>query len=229
MPVNLEQIGGWINFYDVGLRGDGKGDESALIAATMRTWGSMVYSLPGLNMYSLSPTTVYLGANVSVPAGAVLIIGTGVVLTGPGGFTGPGTIIDLRGGFAVSTAPIFGRGSLSMPVLGSTLTTLPAGNQTLTAAALTGGFIEHPITAATTDTTDTGANLDAAIPNAAIGDSFECVLTNTSAGAFAITLAAGAGVTLKGSTTAIGQNKSAYLVFRRTGVGAWTCYVSVSS
>jgi hypothetical protein len=124
---------------------------------------------------------------------------------------------------------ILGRTALTMPVLGSTLTTLAAGNQTLTAAMLLGGFIEHPITAAATDTTDTGANLDAAIPGVAVGDSFECVLTNTSGSAVSITLAAGTGVTLKGSTTAIAQNKSAYLVFRRTGTAAWTCYVSVSA
>ena len=120
------------------------------------------------------------------------------------------------------------RGPQKSLVLGEALTTPAAGNQTLTAAQLLGGVIEHPITAATTDTTDTGTNLDAAIPNVANGDSFVCQLINTG-GAFAITIAAGVGVTLKGSTTTVAQNKTAVLLLRRTGVAAWTCYVTVSA
>lgn len=103
-------------------------------------------------------------------------------------------------------------------------------NATLTAAQLLGGIIEHTVTTgAGTDTTDTAANIDAALANPQVGDTFQCTLINTSASAFAITVAAGAGVTLKGSQLTIAQNKTGILTFRRTGAGAWTCYLTVSS
>jgi len=89
--------------------------------------------------------------------------------------------------------------------------------------------IESTGTAAYTGTTDTGTNIDAAINNVAIGDTFTCQIINTAASALAITLAGGAGVTLKGSTTTIAQNKTAILLFRRTAAATWTCYVTISA
>ena len=100
---------------------------------------------------------------------------------------------------------------------------------TLTAAQLLAGFIEGPITAARTYTTDTAANLDLAYTNPQVNDAFMVQIVNTSAGAFAITLAAGTGVTLKGSAVTIAQAKMATLYFKRTAAAAWTCYVSVSA
>ncbi len=100
---------------------------------------------------------------------------------------------------------------------------------TLTAAQLINTVVEGPVTAARTYTTDTAANIDAALPSPKVGDTFTTLVCNTAAGAFAITLAAGAGVTLKGSTTTIGQNKQAQLTWYRTGAAAWNCYVTVSA
>ena len=130
---------------------------------------------------------------------------------------------------SVSTGPVvLGRGAASVIVENCTLTSLAGTNQTLTAAQLLGGIIEHAPTGAATDTTDTATNLDAAYA-AATKDTFVTTLINTSAGANAITLAGGSGVTLKGSATTVGQNKTATLTFRRTGAGAWTCYVTISA
>lgn len=111
-----------------------------------------------------------------------------------------------------------------------TLSAIGTQNATLTAAQLLSGVIEHTvITAAGTDTTDTGTNIDAAMPSVAVGDAFSVTLVNTSAGAYAITLAAGAGVTIKGSTATVAQNKTAVLLFRRTAAATWTCYVTISA
>lgn len=113
--------------------------------------------------------------------------------------------------------------------LGTTLTAVGTQNATLTAAQLLGGYIEHTvITAAGTDTTDTGTNLDATVSQTT-GAVFNCLLVNTAASALAITIAAGSGVTIKGSTATVAQNKTALLTFRRTGTAAWTCYVTVSA
>src|SRR5581483_2513168 len=112
---------------------------------------------------------------------------------------------------SVSTGPVvLGRGAASVIVENCTLTSLAGTNQTLTAAQLLGGIIEHAPTGAATDTTDTATNLDAAYA-AATKDTFVTTLINTSAGANAITLAGGSGVTLKGSATTVGQNKTATL------------------
>lgn len=131
---------------------------------------------------------------------------------------------------SVSTGLIsFGRAANRPPLISRAAPILATGNQTLGAVQLLGGIIEHPVIAATTDTTDTGANLDTTIGGAANGDSFECRVANTSAGANTITLAAGTGVTLKGSVVGIAQNKIGTLLFRKTGVGTWDCYVTVSA
>lgn len=138
-------------------------------------------------------------------------------------------------GSGASGADSFGPVSLQQDVIGPECYVKPVGavgtqNATLTAAQLIDGIVEHTvITGAGTDTTDTGANLDAAIPNAAVGTTFKCLLVNTSASAYAITLAGGTGVTLKGSATTVGQAKAATLTFRRTAAATWTCYVEVSA
>lgn len=74
-----------------------------------------------------------------------------------------------------------------------------AGAGTLTAAGLVGGLITRTgPTAAYTDTTDTAANIIAAIPGAEVGTAFEVWIKNTVA--FNETLAGGASVTLSGQT-----------------------------
>lgn len=93
-------------------------------------------------------------------------------------------------------------------VLISPLTTAPleantaistVGAGTLTAAALVGGVITRTgPTGAYTDTTDTAANIVAALPNANVGQSWEVTIKNTVP--YTATLAAAAGVTLSGQT-----------------------------
>jgi len=77
------------------------------------------------------------------------------------------------------------------------ISTVGAG--TLTAAALVGGqILRTGSTANYTDTTDTAANIIAALPSATVGDSFFVRIKNATA--FTETLAAGTGVTLPATT-----------------------------
>src|SRR5712664_3279463 len=105
---------------------------------------------------------------------------------------------------------------LTAPVSKTQKTVLSAQNITPTAAQLGGGYIEHvSVTGAGTATLDTGANMDTAFPNAAVGDSFFCLYTNT--GTQTVTLTTATGITLKGATVAIATLKTALLWFRKTG------------
>jgi hypothetical protein len=90
---------------------------------------------------------------------------------------------------------------------------------TLTVTQLLNGFVNSAPAGAITLTTPTAAAIVAAMKGAKVGDSFECVIENTSGGANAITLAAGAGVTLRGGT-AVAQNKAAILKGVLTNVTA---------
>lgn len=91
---------------------------------------------------------------------------------------------------------------------------------TLTAAQITSGLISRSgPTAAFTDTTDTATNIIAAINNMAAGDGFDLSIQNTTA--YALTLAAGTGVTLAGTTTVGATSTRRYRV-TMTGAGAVT-------
>jgi len=98
-----------------------------------------------------------------------------------------------------------------------------AGNVTITAAQiLTGIFVRNPAGAARTDTLDTAANLVAAIPGAAVGDTLTLLVVNGTDGAFAITLAAGTGgsfdVNQLAAARVIPQNASKLVHIRLTNV-----------
>lgn len=84
---------------------------------------------------------------------------------------------------------------------------LGAGAQTLKASAILGGFIIGVPTAAANYTTDTAANIVAAIQGAQVGSAIQFTLRNKSAGANTITLVGGAGVTINaGDTATVAQN-----------------------
>lgn len=85
------------------------------------------------------------------------------------------------------------------------------GNGTLTAAALVGGQVNRsgPV-AAFTDTTDTAANIIAALPTFLAGEQFYVVIKNTTV--FSQTIAAGSGVTLPGTVLVPGISESTYYV-----------------
>lgn len=97
-----------------------------------------------------------------------------------------------------------------------------AGNGTLTGAALASQVVTRSgPTGAYTDTTDTAANIIKAIPNGGlpvvVGTSWIVHVINSVA--FVLTLAAGTGVTLSGTTSVSASSTRAYLV-TVTGVGA---------
>src|SRR5262249_26031814 len=115
-------------------------------------------------------------------------------------------------------------------VIGRTLSTSSAQSITLTAAILRGGWLQHTVTTgAATDTFDTGTNISAAVPNVAVGDSFDFILVNTSASAFAITLAGATGATIRGTPATIAQNKSAMIRLINTGANTWDIIVVVGA
>lgn len=96
-------------------------------------------------------------------------------------------------------------------------------NATLAVATIAGGLVQFTgFTAGRTLTTDTAANIIAANPWMDIGDSFEVVVSISTA--FAGTLAAGTGVTLAGKATVVASGL-ATLLFTKTGAAAVTCTV----
>lgn len=95
------------------------------------------------------------------------------------------------------------------------------GNGTLTAALLAGGIIQRSgPTAAFTDTTDTGANLDIQLGSAAlVGVSWQVNYFNNSQ--FTATIAGTTGVTASGVLT-VPPTSNVFIQFTRTGVGTYT-------
>lgn len=101
-----------------------------------------------------------------------------------------------------------------------TFTILAAGNKTLTAAQLLGGFIIQTPTAAATDTLDTASNIVSQIEGAKVGSGIYFTIRNTSAGAFAITVAAGTGGTMNsGDTATIAQSNQKTFLLVVTALG----------
>ena len=86
----------------------------------------------------------------------------------------------------------------SLPIVETAITTV--GNGVLTAAGMVGGVIRRsgPV-GAYADTTATATDIIAAIPHVRVNHTFDLTVINTVA--FANTVAAGAGVTLAGTTT----------------------------
>ena len=93
---------------------------------------------------------------------------------------------------------------------------------TITAAALFSGSVNYDCGGgAATGTTDTAANIVSAAFDA-VGQSFRCVVTNTSDAAEALTLAAGSGVTFTnlGADLVLTQGEAAVLEVVATNVTA---------
>ena len=97
---------------------------------------------------------------------------------------------------------------------------------TLTTAQVTGGTLVagNGLTAAIAYTTPTGAQLDAAIPNATkVGQSFEMVIINLGTSSAAITLTGGTNVNIIGLNT-LAASTSAFFEWVKVGDGAWNLY-----
>lgn len=89
-----------------------------------------------------------------------------------------------------------------------------AAGQTLTGAMMNGVILRSGA-AAVTDTTPTAALIAAAFSNPAVGDTFDLTIINTNSDT--LTIAAGTGVTLAGTTT-IATNKTRRYQGRFTAV-----------
>lgn len=116
-----------------------------------------------------------------------------------------------------------GRGSV--PAIAARTKQTAADTATLTATQVLGGYIQVTPTAASSLTLPTAALLVAglkSIKTPAVGDTLDCMVVNTSAGAFAITVLAGSSGTVRGSAPTIAQNKSGRIFFYLTNVTAST-------
>lgn len=103
------------------------------------------------------------------------------------------------------------------------------GARTYTAAELLGGLIlRDPAGAARNDVTPTAALIVAGLPGAVVGTSFEFTIRNDADEDEAITVTAGAGVTLSGTMT-IAQNNSKRFLCRLDNVTAAAEAVTIYS
>lgn len=109
-------------------------------------------------------------------------------------------------------------------VLNPIITTVTAdAADTLTVAKFAGGITQYTgLSAGRVLTTDSAANILAAYPGLNIGESVECIVSITTA--FALTLAAGATVTLAGRAT-VPASSSCRVLFTKTSATAVTCTV----
>ena len=97
---------------------------------------------------------------------------------------------------------------------------------TLTAAQVTGNWlVANPSTSAATYTLPTAALIDAAVPNASVGSTFDLNIVNTGTSSGTVTLATATGITDGGNAfVAVAVTSSAAFRFRKTGDAAWTVY-----
>lgn len=100
-----------------------------------------------------------------------------------------------------------------------------AAGQTLTAAQLLGGVLDRSGAVTVSDTTPTAAALVAAYPGVSVGDCRQLKIRNRNTGT--LTLLAGAGVTLEGTTTIPTVNTRTYSV-RFTNVTPGAAAVTLS-
>lgn len=99
---------------------------------------------------------------------------------------------------------------------------------TLTAAQIVNQMlVANPGTSAATYTLPTGALIDAAVPNATLGSTFDLSIVNTGTSSGAVTLAVSTGVTDGGNAlVAIATTSSQLFRFRKTGDGTYVVYRS---
>lgn len=98
----------------------------------------------------------------------------------------------------------------------ATLTAVQIANQVLVA---------NPSTSAATYTLPTGALIDAAVPNATVGSTFDLSIVNIGTSSGAVTLAVSTGVTDGGNAVvAIAITTSSLYRFRKTGDATYVVY-----
>ena len=137
----------------------------------------------------------------------------------PATINGPTTVLSNgSGGYQV------GSGNNSEVILGYAAAPPTATDTaTLTAAQITGEMLVCTPTANAVYTLPTAALIDAAVPSARAGSTFDFAIVNTAA--FTTNLALGTGVTNGGGAlTANAASASALYRFRKTGDAAWVVY-----
>lgn len=122
-----------------------------------------------------------------------------------------------------------GDGNRNEVILGYTATPQTAtSTATLTAAQITGGIlVANPSTSAATYTLPTAALIDAAVPSATVGSTFELSIVNlgTTSGTVTLSVTGATGVTDGGNAlTAIAVTSSSRFLFRKTGDATWVAY-----
>ena len=99
---------------------------------------------------------------------------------------------------------------------------------TLTAAQLVGGMlVANPSTSAATYTLPAASTLEAALPNATVGSTFDLSVVNigTSSGTVTFSMGSGTGFTDGGNAVAVvAVTTSAIFRFRKTAENAYTVY-----
>lgn len=94
-----------------------------------------------------------------------------------------------------------------------------------TAQVINGWLVANPGTSAATYTLPTGADLDAAVPNATVGSTFDLSIINTGTSSGTVTLAVSTGVTDGGNAVvAIPVTSSALFRFRKTADNVFVAY-----
>ena len=160
-----------------------------------------------------------------------------ITLTGGAGVTLDPTTITVKSGW---TAEFLGRIDTSTAVTLYEMYSIPTnpyedrltvttdstvGALIITAAMIDGGWLSRDCAGGDrTDTTDTAANIIAVLDNPAVGTSFDFRIANTSDAEEAITLAAGAGVTLSPATIVIRSGQVCHLVGVITAAATITFY-----
>lgn len=120
-----------------------------------------------------------------------------------------------------------GAGNRAETVLGALAAPATAtSTATLTAAQVTANWlVANPSTSAATYTLPTGAQIDAAVPNATVGSTFDLSIINTGTSSGTVTLATATGITDGGNAfVAVAVTASNVFRFRKTGDAAWTVY-----
>lgn len=139
--------------------------------------------------------------------------------------------------FGTGFSPLRGEPTMGgIPQPTTTVTTVVAGTtKTITAAQMLGGLVLHDPTGASNDTLDTANNLVAAMPGAAVGQSFYWDLVNIADASEIITVVAGTGGTLftyspASGTYTLAQNTGRRFLVQLTnvdikgGTAAYTVY-----
>ena len=201
------------------------GNQLAQIAGTLNQFGASECEF-NINFYASSTDTLatILGANyISDGQKRGLVLNSVVFVQTAAGFyqCEVSALQATTSGYGVTLVEIASGTGTGVATTNTAISTTTSTG-TLTAAGIVGGLITRTgPTAAFTDTTDTAANIIAAMNSQVVGNSWTLRLVNDTA--YADTLAAGSGVTLSGQTV-VPPNSWAEFLVTYSAAGAVTMY-----